>query len=583
MILLVLFAFMAGAGTALSPCVLPVLPALLASAGSGGRRRPLGVIAGLTATFTIAIVALASLVDGVGLPGGTVRTIAVVVLLGFGVALLVPSLAARVEAPLSRLARFGPRGRGEGFWSGVLVGAGLGFVYAPCAGPILAAVVSVSATQGASGELVAVALGYAAGSALVLLLIAYGGRRLLDRLRAAGRGPVVQRVLGAVMVATAVAVATDVDVRFQTALADDFPEVVVNPTRALERSDAVEDRLADLRGRPRFEEAETAERAGAAGRRTAGLPVLGRAPDFTGNDRWFNTPANAPLELGGLRGRVVLIDFWTYTCINCIRTLPYLRAWDGRYRDNGLTIVGVHTPEFAFEREADNVREAIAANRLRYPVAQDNEYATWSAWGNQYWPAKYLIDARGRVRYAHFGEGAYEETEAAIRALLAEAGRDRLGPMAEAKVETADPELVTPETYLGHERAEGFVPGPPRPGYGVYEAPDELRPVSFALSGEWYVGQESATAVGGARIEARVTARKVFLVLSSKGGRPRNVEVLLDGRPVAAAEAGEDVRGSRVEVGEERLYRLVSLPRVEDRRLTLRVPAGVTGYAFTFG
>src|SRR5918999_727079 len=382
MIVLVLFAFVAGAATALTPCVLPVLPALLASAGSGGRRRPLGVIAGLTATFTIAIVALASLVDGVGLPGGTVRTLAVLFLLGFGVALLVPSLTARVEAPLSRLARFGPRGRGEGFWSGLLVGAGLGFVYAPCAGPILAAVVSVSATQGASGELVAVALGYAAGSALVLLLIAYGGRRLLDRLRAAGRGPVVQRMLGAVMVATAVAVATDLDVRFQTALADDFPEAVVNPTRALERSDAVEDRLADL------------------------------------------------------RGRVVLIDFWTYTCINCIRTLPYLRAWDGRYRDDGLTIVGVHTPEFAFEREADNVRDAISANRLRYPVAQDNEYATWGAWGNQYWPAKYLIDARGRVRYAHFGEGAYEETEAAIRALLAEAGRDRLGRPAEARAES---------------------------------------------------------------------------------------------------------------------------------------------------
>src|SRR5918992_720967 len=222
MVLLVLFAFVAGAGTALSPCVLPVLPALLASAGSGGRRRPLGVIAGLTATFTIAIVALASVVDGVGLPGGTVRTLAVAVLLGFGVALLVPSLAARVEAPLSRLARFGPRGRGDGFWSGLLVGAGLGFVYAPCAGPILAAVVSVSATQGASGELV---------------------------------------------VATAVAVAGDLDVRFQTALADDFPEVVVNPTRALERSDAVEERLADLRGRPRFEETNAeVERAAAGGR-----------------------------------------------------------------------------------------------------------------------------------------------------------------------------------------------------------------------------------------------------------------------------------------------------------------------------
>jgi cytochrome c biogenesis protein CcdA/thiol-disulfide isomerase/thioredoxin len=582
-ILLVLFAFVAGAGTALSPCVLPVLPALLASAGSGGRRRPLGVIAGLTATFTIAIVALASLVDGVGLPGEAVRALAVLVLLGFGIALLVPSLAERVEAPLSRLARFGPRGRGEGFWTGLPVGAGLGFVYAPCAGPILAAVVSVSATQGASGKLVAVALGYAAGSALVLLLIAYGGRRVLDRLRAAGRGPAVQRGLGAVLVATAVAVATDLDVRFQTALADDFPEVVVNPTRALERSDAVEQRLADLRGRPRFEETDTAQRAGLGGRRTAGLPVLGRAPDFTGNDRWFNTPAGAPLDLAGLRGRVVLIDFWTYTCINCIRTLPYLRAWDGRYRDEGLTIVGVHTPEFAFEREADNVMEAIAANRLRYPVAQDNEYATWSAWGNQYWPAKYLIDARGRVRYAHFGEGAYEETEAAIRALLAEAGRDRLGPVADARGETADPGLVTPETYLGHERAEGFVPGPPRPGYGVYDAPDELRPVSFALSGAWYVGRESATAVRDARIEARVTARKVFLVLGSKGGRPRDVHVLLDGRPVREAEAGEDARDGRVTVREERLYRLVSLPQVEDRRLTLRIPAGVTGYAFTFG
>ena len=581
MVLLVLFAFVAGAGTALSPCVLPVLPALLASAGSGGRRRPLGVIAGLTATFTIAIVALASLVDGVGLPDGTVRTLAVLVLLGFGVALLMPRLAARVEAPLTRLARFGPRGRGDGFLSGLLVGAGLGFVYAPCAGPILAAVVSVSATQGASGELVAVALAYAAGSALVLLLVAYGGRRVLDRLRAAGRGPAVQRVLGAVMVATAVAVAADLDVRFQTALADDFPDVVVNPTRALERSDAVEDRLADLRGRPRFEETEALE-AG-AGRRSAGLPVLGRAPDFTGNDRWFNTPGNAPLDLEGLRGRVVLIDFWTYTCINCIRTLPYLRAWDGRYRERGLTIVGVHTPEFTFEREADNVRGAIAANRLRYPVAQDNEYATWSAWGNQYWPAKYLIDARGRVRYAHFGEGAYEETEAAIRALLAEAGADRLGEMASARVETASPELATPETYLGHERAEGFVPGPLRPGYGLYAGVDELPPVSFALSGGWHVGGESATAVRDARIEARVTARKVFLVLSSKGGRRRDVEVLLDGRPVAAAEAGADVRGGRVTVREERLYRLVSLPGVEDRRLTLRVPPGVTGYAFTFG
>jgi cytochrome c biogenesis protein CcdA/thiol-disulfide isomerase/thioredoxin len=573
-LLLVLFAFVAGAGTALTPCVLPVLPALLASAGSGGRRRPLGVIAGLCATHTVAIVALASLVDGVGLPDGTVRTVAVVVLLGFGVTLLVPAAAARIEAPLSRLARFGPRGPGDGFWSGVLVGAGLGFVYAPCAGPILAAVVSVSATQGASGELLVVALAYAAGSGLVLLLFAYGGRRLIDRLRVAGRGPVVQRTLGAVMVATAVAVATDLDVRFQTALADEFPAVLVNPTRGLERSDAVEDRLADLRGPPRFEETSAPRRAG--------LPVAGRAPDFTGNQRWWNTPDGAPLELAALRGRVVLVDFWTYTCINCIRTLPYLRAWDERYRDRGLTIVGVHTPEFAFERQAGNVERAIEQNRLRYPVAQDNEYATWRAWGNQYWPAKYLIDARGRVRFAHFGEGAYTETEAAIRALLAEAGAGRLGEMAKAHAETAAPSLLTPETYLGYERAAGFV-RPPRPGVGHYRRVRELPPIAFALSGTWDVSREYARAVSGARIDARVKARQVFLVLRSAGRRPRAVDVLLDGRPVRPGEAGADVRHGRLTVREERLYRLVSLTEVEDRRLTLRVPPGVSAYAFTFG
>jgi cytochrome c biogenesis protein CcdA/thiol-disulfide isomerase/thioredoxin len=577
-VLLVLFAFVAGAGTALTPCVLPVLPAVLAATGSGGRRRPLGVILGLVATFTLAIVALASVIDGVGLPDGTVRTLAVVVLLVFGLSLLVPAWAARIEAPLTRLARFGPRGRGEGFWSGLLVGAGLGFVYAPCAGPILAAVVSVSATMGASGELVAVALGYAAGSALVLLLIAYGGRRVLDRLRAAGRGPAVQRALGVVMIATAVAVAADLDVRFQTALANDFPAFLTNPTRSLERSGAVEDRLADLRGRARFEESTS---GGADGRR-AGLPVLGRAPDFTGTQRWFNTPGDAPLSLRQLRGRVVLVDFWTYTCINCIRTLPYVRAWDQRYRRRGLTIVGVHTPEFPFERDAGNVERAIGQNGLRYPVAQDNDYATWDAWSNQYWPAKYLIDARGRVRYAHFGEGDYEKTESAIRALLAEAGASRLGAAARARVETASPELATPETYLNYERARNFDP-PLRHGVGSYAGTADLPPVHFSLSGTWKITGESATAVRDAAINARVTAREVFLVLGTDDGRPRDVEVLLDGKPLPDALAGADVSGGRLTVAAQRLYRLVTLPKVEDRTLTIRLAPGVSAYAFTFG
>ena len=416
MALLVAFAVLAGAGTALTPCVLPVLPALLSASATGGRRRPLGVILGLTVTHVIAIVGIASVIDGVGLAGGVTRTLAICALILFGVALLWPRLGEVVERPFARLTRFGPSTAGSGFWSGVVVGGALGFLYAPCAGPILAAVISVAATTGASGELVAVAIGYALGSAVVLLALAYGGRHVIGRIRGLGRGPTLQRVLGVVMIATALAMSADLDIRFQTALANDLPAFVGNPTRALERSGAVEDRLASLRGRSRFD--SDADRASAAG----GYPELGPAPDFAGSGPWLNRPGGRPLTLAGLRGRVVLVDFWTYTCINCLRTLPHLRAWNARYARRGLTIVGVHTPEFSFEHDTANVKRAIASNRLRYPVLQDNDYATWSAWGNQFWPAKYLIDARGQVRYTHFGEGDYDKTEKAIRSLLHEAG-----------------------------------------------------------------------------------------------------------------------------------------------------------------
>jgi thiol-disulfide isomerase/thioredoxin len=280
---------------------------------------------------------------------------------------------------------------------------------------------------------------------------------------------------------------------------------------------------------------------------------------------------------------VVLVDFWTYTCINCLRTLPYLKAWHERYREKGLTIVGVHTPEFAFEREAENVRRAIDQNGLRYPVAQDNDYATWDAWSNQYWPAKYLIDARGRVRFAHFGEGEYDATEDAIRGLLAEAGNERLGERARASAETASPGVLTPETYLGAERADGFEGESPRSGEHDYPVVGELESSRFALAGRWRVTGEAATAVRDARIDASFVARRVFLVLSSRGGVPRAVEVLLDGRPLSGAGAGPDVRAGRVTVREERLYGLVDLGAVEVRRLTLRLPPHVTGYAFTFG
>jgi cytochrome c biogenesis protein CcdA/thiol-disulfide isomerase/thioredoxin len=576
MVLLVAFAVLAGAGTALTPCVLPVLPGLLSAAGTGGRRRPLGVIIGLAGTHTIAIVALASLVDGVGLPGGAVRTIAVVVLASFGLVLLLPAVAARVEASISRLVRFTPRTSGDGFWSGVVVGGGLGFVYAPCAGPILAAVVSVSATQGASGRLLLVALGYATGSALVLLAIAYGGRRVIDVLRRRGRGLIVQQVLGVVMLLTAVAVAANLDVRFQTALATHVPTWLTNPTHAIEGSAAVEDRLAGLRPPARFATADGPVD-------TSSLPVLGRAPDFTGNQRWFNTPGDRPLTLKGLRGRVVLVDFWTYTCINCIRTFPALRAWDARYRHKGLTIVGVHSPEFTFERNAANVQSSIDQNKLRYAVAQDNDLATWNAWSNQYWPATYLIDAQGRVRYTHFGEGDDDVTERAIRTLLAERGTRHLGDATGVEAPGASAGVQTPETYVGAERAAGYVGVRPSAGVSAYPPVAELPPNAFALSGDWDVAPEQATAVRDAHIDVNFKARHVYLVLSSKDDAPRPVTVAVDGRSPGSRAAGADVHGDVVTVRGQRLYDLVALPRVESHRLTLGLAPGVSAYAFTFG
>ena len=590
MILLLSFAFLAGAATAITPCVLPVLPALLSASGTGGRRRPLGIVGGLTLTHTITIVGIASVVDGVGVGDGTLRTVAIGVLALFGLALLVPRAAHRLELRPSFLARLAPRRDADGFWSGLLVGGALGFVYAPCAGPILAAVISVGASSGTTARIVAVALAYGLGSALVLLGFALGGRRLADRVRRRSRGPALQRAFGAVMVLTAVLMLTSVDLRFQEALASQFPSFLTNPTGALERTSAVEDELARLRGRPKFDEpramATRAAQAGDAalpGVPTPDLRVLGTAPDFTDTQRWFNT---TPLTMSRLRGRVVLVDFWTYTCINCLRTLPYLKAWHERYRDQGLTIVGVHTPEFAFERRDSNVSAAIRRLGLRYPVVQDNEYGTWNAYANRYWPAKYLVDARGRVRYAHFGEGAYEETEAAIRALLAEAGDRRLGAAARPRgpVEAAG-HAATPETYLGSARARGFVPVAPRDGTHDYAsvAPNALEPNAFSLGGRWRVDDESARAVRDATITARVVGRSVYLVLSSAGERPRRVRVELDGRPIIADDAGDDVRGGTVTVRRQRLYRLVELGAPEQHVLTLRLDPGVSGYAFTFG
>jgi cytochrome c biogenesis protein CcdA/thiol-disulfide isomerase/thioredoxin len=585
MALLILFGFIAGAATALSPCVLPVLPIALSAGATGGRRRPLGIVAGLALSFTFATVALVYVISALGLPNDFLRKLAIAVLLGFGVVLMIPPLAARLEAWMSRFAsRAGvAQGKGDGFWSGTAVGLSLGLVYAPCAGPILAGVITVSASQSFSTGRLAVALSYGIGSAVVLYFLMLGGRRVVRPL--AQRGAGLQIAMGAVMVVVALAMLGNYDVRFQNHIASSLPSFLVNPSKGLEDTASAKAALADIRGDGGHgvgsEASGAAPETGADGKLKK-LPVLGVAPEFVGTQQWFNTPGDKPLTLRGLRGRVVLVDFWTYSCINCIRTLPYLEAWDAKYRKDGLTIVGVHTPEFPFEREASNVEAAIEEDGIHYPVVQDNEQATWNAYGNQYWPAEYFIDAKGRVRYVHFGEGEYGEKEKVIRELLAEAGRQVKGGDVSVKAVTPSKTVTTPETYLGAARAERFTNSILSPGSHDFTAPKALPPNEFAYHGKWRITLESATAGSGASLDLNFGARRVYLVLGSPG-RDRKVRVLLDGRPISAADAGTDVHGGAVTVTGQRLYNLVNLPKVGHHVLTLEPEAGVTGYAFTFG
>jgi cytochrome c biogenesis protein CcdA/thiol-disulfide isomerase/thioredoxin len=576
MVLLILFAFVAGIGTALSPCVLPVLPIALSAGATGGQRRPLGIVTGLALSFTFVTVAFVYVIHWLGLPNDLLRNIAIVGLILFGVALAVPPIGDRLEAWLSRLvpARAGRRG-GDGFGAGLLVGFGLGAVYTPCAGPILAGVITLSASQSFTAGRLATALAYGIGSAVALYVLMLGGRRVTRRLsRRSGR---LQQGLGAVMVLVAVLMLANLDVRFQNAIAADLPSFLVNPTGGLEKSGSVKKQLANVRGgKPGATETPDAV--------TSALPKLGPAPEIRGTQQWFNTPGGRSLSLASLRQqhRVVLIDFWTYTCINCIRTLPQLKAWDAKYRNSGLTIIGVHTPEFPFEKDAGNVRSAVAQNGIRYPVAQDNEYATWNAYQNQYWPAHYLIDANGIVRDVHFGEGDYAKTERAIRSLLSEAGEGGLGGMANARVQTPTG-VATPETYLGSSRAERFENGKIEEGVHNYgRGTPKLPPDHVAYRGKWGIAPDGAVAGPGARLFLNFRAREAYLVLGSPE-HPRKMQVLLDGRPIGAADSGADVRSGVVSVGGQRLYRLVSLPKAGDHELELRPETGTRGYAFTFG
>ena len=531
--------FLAGLITALSPCVLPVLPILLAGGATGGRRRPYAIVAGIVVGFTAFTLSAAALLDRVGLPDDFLRNAAIVLLFLVAATLFSRRLAFLVERPFLFLTR-----RRVGAESGGLVlGLGLGLVFVPCAGPVLAAV-SVLAANGEVGfRTVLLTLSYALGAAVPMLAIALGGRKAASRLRARWLRP----ALGGLVAAGAVAIALGVDRDLATRVPG-YTEAVQD---RVERSASAERELAKLgqQARPAAEER---------------LADYGPAPELAGIAEWVNS---RPLTLAGLRGKVVVLDFWTYSCINCLRTLPYLKAWDKAYRADGLVIVGVHSPEFAFERVPANVRREVRSLGIRYPVALDNGFETWNAFGNRYWPAKYFLDRTGHVRFAHFGEGEYERSEQVIRQLLGETSARMV-----SVEESREPSFseITPESYLGYLRLDRYAGSPIRPDEEArYRFQlTELEPDHLAYAGRWLIERERAVAVADARLRLRFRARDVHLVMTGRGP----VEVRLDGRLVRT-----------VRVAGDRLYTLLRLDEIRDGLLELRFAPGVAGYAFTFG
>ncbi len=402
MALLLLVGFVAGIITAVSPCVLPLLPIVLAGGAIGGRRRPYAIIAGLIVSFTVFTLTATALLSALGLPQDALRNAAIALLFILAASLLVPRIGLLVEAPFARL---GGRRAGGELGGGFVLGLSLGLVFVPCAGPVLATVVVLAAQHRVGFDAFFLTLSYALGAGLVLLLVAIGGQRVTSRLRAGKRW--FRPALGAIMAVAALGIVFNLDQTLQTALGS-YTNVLQRHT---ELSGSASRQLARLRGgglpQPRPSKQPNVN-----------LPDYGAAPDFQGITAWLNTPSGRPLSITGLRHKVVLVDFWTYSCINCLRTLPHLRAWYAAYHRRGLQIVGVHTPEFAFEHVPANVRGAVKRLGVGWPVALDNNYSTWTAYSNQYWPADYLVDRTGQIRSVHSGEGNYAATEAEIRSLL---------------------------------------------------------------------------------------------------------------------------------------------------------------------
>ncbi len=538
-------AFVEGLALIASPCILPVLPLVLSASVEGGRKRPFGIILGFVLSFTLFALASRKLVAAFHVDLDLIKYGSLILLAAFGLVLLSEKLSARFSALTQRFANAGTTLTASaqgGFGSGVLIGLLIGLVWTPCAGPILAAVlVQVIRQQNdLAGTLIIGA--FALGAGIPMLLIALTGRRIMGRLGfLTQHAEAVRKGFGVLILLSVAFIASGIDI--QTVFA------------------------------PKEEPLTTAQPAPIGLQR--GLETPYPAPKFAGLQGWLNSE---PQTMAALKGKVVLVDFWTYSCINCVRTLPYLTKWDEKYRDQGLVIVGIHSPEFEFEKKQANVAAALAQHGIRYPVALDNALSTWTAFKNRYWPAHYLIDREGRVVYTHFGEGAYGVTENNIRFLLG------LKPVAEAAPAPQTRATITPETYLGHARAQHYAGSALQKDTAAdYIFPSELKPDQWALEGGWKVeGQKITATKPGAALRLRFTAKRVFLVVGTANDMPASATLTLNGQPLT--HAGKDAPGGTLKVEKPRLVELVAQDGISEGLLEIQADtAGLEAYAFTFG
>ncbi len=574
--LLILLSYLAGALTILSPCILPVLPFVFARAGQPFMKSGLPLLLGMALTFA-GVATLAAVGGGWAVQANQVgRWIALAVMAVLGLTLIMPSLADRLTRPLvalgSRLTEKAgaEQQSGGGVWPSFLLGVATGLLWAPCAGPILGLILTGAALQGASIGTTLLLVAYAAGAATSLALaLLIGGKVFQTMKRSLGVGEWVRKGLGVLVLIGVAAIALGLDTGLLTRLSS-------GGTNRIEQS------LLSRFG--------AAQPMNAARAPLNALPVEGAMPPLSGATEWINSP---PLTTEQLRGKVVLIDFWTYSCINCVRTIPYVRAWAEKYRDQGLVVIGVHTPEFAFEKSPANVRDAVRRFGITYPVAMDNAFAIWRAFDNRYWPAHYFIDAQGNIRYHHFGEGDYEHSERVIQQLLKEAGAANVDQAvvqvrAQGAEAAATAEVASPETYVGYARAKNFV-SPGGFGFDVRKtyAAAPLKLNDWSLSGDWIVRSEHADlqATGG-RLAFRFKARDLHLVMGpSTLGQPVRFRVRIDGQ-APGADAGVDIDTQGLgRIDSQRLYQLVRQSGgARERTFEIEfLDPGVQVFAFTFG